>query len=140
MSLNIGVADVELNDDMTLDILVGVSATGFSPPLSYTGAVSTADVPDPGATEIYGEVSPGAGEEHLVTLPTGYSEDDLPAEVLVTAALDDGTQEQVRVEIDQKGEMPTDPGDDDGLSARDVALAVAGVGGAAFAAQRFLRR
>ena len=139
MSLVVSIPSVNLTGENELEVLVAVSVEGETTPISYTGGVTTASVPEPDDASIEGEVGMGEGEEHLVTLTTGYSEDDFPAEVLVTAALDDGTQEQVWVEIDQEGEVPTDPGNGDGLSAGDIAIATVGVAGLAFGVSRLNR-
>jgi len=131
MSLVVSIPSVNLTGGNELEVLVSVSVEGQTTPISYTGAVTTASVPEPDDASIEGEVGMGQGEEHLVTLGTGLSDDGLPAEVLVTAALDDGTQEQVWVEID--------PGNGDGLSAGDIAIATVGVAGLAFGVSRLNR-
>ena len=103
MSLNIGVANVDLLDDNRLQVMVGVSVTGSGQSESYTGAVSVANAPSSDFVDIDGTVGTGAGDEHVVTLDAGLTDDDLPTEVLVTAALDDGTQEQATVEVSSGG-------------------------------------
>ena len=136
MPLNVGVVNVELTEDLDVLVTASVSVVGFEPSVDYGGALSTSSVPEPDQQRVSGTVGPGAGDEKQVILGTGLSAGDLPTTILVTFAIDEGPaageQEQVEVEVTR--------GDDDGLSGRDAALAVAGVGGAAFAAQRFLRR
>ena len=149
MPLNVGVSSVELTEQLQVFVTASVGVVGFEPSVDYGGAISTASVPEPDQQRVSGTVGPGAGDEKQVILGTGLSAGDLPTTILVTFAIDEGPaageQEQVEVEVtldDPNGGNGGngDNGDDDGLSGRDVALAVAGVGGAAFAAQRFLRR
>ena len=118
MSLNIGVANVDLLDDNRLQVMVGVSVTGSGQSESYTGAVSVANAPSSDFVDIDGTVGTGAGDEHVVTLDAGLTDDDLPTEVLVTAALDDGTQEQATVEVSSGG----NGGGAGGITGGDVAI------------------
>lgn len=136
MSLNIGVASVDLTDDYRLRVVVGVSVTGFTSSVDYSGAISVANAPQSDNVEIEGTVGTGAGDEHVVTLDAGLHGDDLPTEVLITAALDDGTQEQATVRVepavdDDEEERRRDVG---GITGTDVAALVgaAAISGAAF--------
>jgi len=130
MPLNIGVADVELLNDNQLRVTVGVSVTGFTQSESYTGGVSVANSPSSDFVEIEGTVGTGAGEQHVVTLDAGLTDDDLPAEVLITAALNDGTQEQATVAVEYE--------DSSSLEARDWAAIGAGAVGTGVVLRRFL--
>ena len=121
MSLNIGVAGVDLLDDNRLQVTVGVFVTGFGQSESYTGGVSVTNAPSSDFVEIDGTVGTGAGDEHVVTLDAGLTDDDLPTEVLVTAALDDGTQEQATVEV-SPGDGGGDRPDAGGITGGDVAI------------------
>ena len=127
MSLNIGVARVDLLDDNRLEVTVGVSVAGFNESESYSGQVSVANAPSSDFVEIDGTVGTGAGDEHVVTLDAGLTDDDLPTEVLITAALDDGTQEQATVEVSPGG----NGGGDDPDSIDMARVAKFGAGGLA---------
>ena len=138
MSLNIGVASVDLLDDNRLEVTVGVSVTGFNESESYSGQVSVANAPSSDFVEIDGTVGTGAGDEHVVTLDAGLTDDDLPTEVLITAALDDGTQEQATVEVSPGGGRNGNGGGGGGLSSREWAAIGAGAVGTGFALSRLL--
>lgn len=109
MPIDIEVVDVELVDNN--DVRITTDLTSSDGSISYGGAVSTADTPAPDNTRISGSVS---GTETVeVTLGTGLEDDDLPEEILVTVALDEGPargyQQQVDVLIE---EQVSTPGDD----------------------------
>ena len=138
MSLNVGTPQVEVLDDYRLRVTVGISVVGFNPSESYTGAISVANSPESDNVEISGVVGSGAGEEHTVTLDAGLTESDFPTEVLITTALDDGTQNQTTVALELESGDGTPPGDGDGLSTREWAAIGAGAVGTGYALNRLL--
>ena len=106
MPIDIEVVDVELVDNN--DVRITTDLTSSDGSISYGGAVSTADTPAPDNTRISGSVS---GTETVeVTLGTGLEDDDLPEEILVTVALDEGPargyQQQVDVLIEEQVSTP----------------------------------
>lgn len=112
MPLSASVVDTELTSDNRLQVLAQVSATGFDN-IAYEGQMTASglgDIEGSDTVEFSGQVGPGAGDEYMETFDLGLSESDLPGEVLVTLALDDGTQDQVRVELGGGGglgDIPT---------------------------------
>lgn len=106
MPLSATVVDAELTSDNMLQVLAQVSATGFDN-IAYEGQMTASGLGDIEASdtvEFSGQVGPGAGDEYTETFDLGLSESDFPGQVLVTLALDDGTQDQVTVEITGKPE------------------------------------
>jgi len=137
MSLNVGAPQVEVLDDLRLRVTVGVSAVGFTQSESYTGAITVADSPESDSKDISGTVGVGAGQEHTATLDAGLTEADLPAEVLITTALNDGTQNQSNIVVEANG---GDDGDEDreGLEPRELAAIGAGAVGTGLVLRRLL--
>jgi len=115
MPLNVGVASVELTEQLRVFVTASVGVVGFEPSVDYGGALSTASVPEPDQQRVSGTVGPGAGDEIQTVLGTGLTESDLPETILVTFAIDEGPaageQEQVEVELsmDDPGEVPGIP-------------------------------
>jgi len=101
MPLTASVVDAELTPDYQLQALAQVSVTGFDN-IAYEGQMTVSGLGDIEASdtvELSGQVGPGAGDEYVETFDLGLDESDFPGQVLVTLALDDGTQDQVTVEI-----------------------------------------
>jgi len=140
MSLNVGAPQVEVLDDLRLRVTVGVSAVGFTQSESYTGAITVADSPESDSKDISGTVGVGAGQEHTATLDAGLTEADLPAEVLITTALNDGTQNQSNVVVEANGGDDGDEGGEDreGLEPRELAAIGAGAVGTGLVLRRLL--
>jgi hypothetical protein len=136
MPLNASVVDAELTADNRLQILAQVSATGFDN-IAYEGQMTVSGLGDIEASdtvEFSGQVGPGAGDEYMETFDLGLSESDFPGEVLVTLALDDGTQDQVTVEI--SGGAAGQPPADESMLTQKALLGVGALGVGLYLATR----
>ena len=141
MTLQVDVLNVALVEDLLLEVTVAVSSNENE---SYSGAISVANAPQSDNTEISGSLAgasgsfPGDSNTHRVVLDAGLTDDDLPTEVLITAALDDGTQEQATVEVSPDGGRNGNGVERDGLTSREWAAIGAGAVGTGYALNRLL--
>ena len=132
MTLRVDVLNVALVEDLLLEVTVAVSSNENE---SYSGGISVANAPQSDNTEISGSLAgasgsfPGDSNTHRAVLDAGLTDGDLPTGVLITAALNDGTQEQMVVELDADGGFPW----------TEVAVGVVGVGGLVFGVDRLRR-